>query len=589
VLDGQSFEGAAYVFDNSGGSWTETAQLTASDGTVNDFYGWGFTGVAMQNGVVLAGAYNKTVGEDAQQGAAYFYSLDGAATSPTVVKGFAPDSVEENADSIATITLGNPNPGVATLSADLVDALPTGLVASATSTTCAGTASFTATTITLAAGATIPASGSCEISATVHATDRGSYVNTIAAGDLMTDVGANATAASATLIVTGNNPPSATVTPAALSFTVAADAIATDTLTIADAAGSDPLTFSITAQGPAGQPLVQKLHADRTRSKYNLPNLSGSRAPATFATGELRPAGNSSRPAIWTPLAPDGTLTFQLDDGSYENTIGFNNFQSGGNESFGAVWINRFAVTQALTVDSISILWPSTGNLTLGMQPILVAYYDADGDGDPANAVRLGSGDVVVTIDSFDNFQNYPVDFSVPGPGDVYIGFVDAWGLVPGGYEGVVYAASIDQDDPHGDSFVAASSTSSVVTDISNLGNNDVLGTIDSLGLPGNWLIRATATTSAADACSGPIVDWLSAAPAGGSVDGGASADITITANPAADSLSPGTYTAALCVATNDPGRAVIAVPVNMTVTPSAADSVFCSGFEDGESGSCSH
>ncbi|MEO7200895.1 MAG: GEVED domain-containing protein, partial [Dokdonella sp.] len=91
-------------------------------------------------------------------------------SAPTVAKAFTPASVAVGANSTATITLTNPNASAITLSADLVDTLPAGLTASAASTTCgSGTASFTAGTLTLASGATIPASGSCTLTGTVKA------------------------------------------------------------------------------------------------------------------------------------------------------------------------------------------------------------------------------------------------------------------------------------------------------------------------------------------------------------------------------------------------------------------------------------
>ena len=123
--------------------------------------------------------------------------------APTIAKAFAPASVAVNVNSVATVTLTNPNATAITLSADLVDTLPAGLVASAATTTCTGgTASFTAGSFTLASGATIPASGSCKLTGTMKAATAGSYVNTIAAGALQTNAGANAAAASATLTVT---------------------------------------------------------------------------------------------------------------------------------------------------------------------------------------------------------------------------------------------------------------------------------------------------------------------------------------------------------------------------------------------------
>ena len=56
----------------------------------------------------------------------------------------------------------------------------------------------------------------------------------------------------------------------------------------------------------------------------------------------------------------------KIDDGSYENTIGLNNGNGGGNESFAAVWVNRFAATGPLTIDSSSIEWPSGTGIVPG-------------------------------------------------------------------------------------------------------------------------------------------------------------------------------------------------------------------------------
>ena len=153
---------------------------------------------------IAAGALQTDQGDNAAAASATLTVTGGTPTPPTIAKSFTPASVEVNADSTAVITLSNANATAATLSADLVDTLPTGLVASAASTTCGGSASFTPGTVTLTSGATIPATGSCAISATVQAATAGSYVNTIAAGALQTDQGDNATAASATLTVTTN-------------------------------------------------------------------------------------------------------------------------------------------------------------------------------------------------------------------------------------------------------------------------------------------------------------------------------------------------------------------------------------------------
>ncbi|GAA0721034.1 BACON domain-containing protein [Dokdonella soli] len=68
--------------------------------------------------------------------------------------------------------------------------------------------------------------------------------------------------------------------------------------------------------------------------------------------------------------------------------------------------------------------------------------------------------------------------------------------------------------------------------------------------------------------CASPsAVAWLSASPTSGSVaQGAAAATITTTANAA--SLAAGSYSAQVCVRSDDPAHALIAVPVTLTVTP---------------------
>ena len=115
-------------------------------------------------------------------------------TAPTVAKAFTPPSTTTGSNSTLTITLDNANAGPATLSADLVDTFPAGLVVATpadAATTCTGTATATdgGSTVTLASGAQIPASGSCTVTVSVTAAADGTYTNTIPAGSLQTDLG----------------------------------------------------------------------------------------------------------------------------------------------------------------------------------------------------------------------------------------------------------------------------------------------------------------------------------------------------------------------------------------------------------------
>ena len=400
------------------------------------------------------------------------------------------------------------------------------------------------------------------------------------------------------ITITGGAPgndPAATVTPTSLDFTVASNATATQTLNIANAAGSDPLTYSIEARGTKQAKLIPHTamsKATQGHARHADPGklvqqdaLRHRLAPTLVRTPA--PQHNS---APWAPVGPDGSTVFSVDDGSYENTIGLNNSNGGGNESFGAVWVNRFTATGALTIDSISIEWPSGTGIVPGMQPNLLVYYDASASGDLANAVRLGTN-TIVSIAGTDAFETYPTSFSVPGAGDVYIGFVDAWALVDGGFEGIVSPAAIDMDSSPGAAFLSGQSASGVLTDLDTLANNDLTGSANSFGFPGNWLVRATGSGGSGGPCTGPIVNWLSATPSSGSVSGGSSANVAVKADPTAGGLTAGDYSGELCITTNDPTQTLISIPVSLTVTavtPTAcagADEIFCNGFDPESAG----
>ena len=66
-----SFQGAAYLFTNSNGSWSEGQKLTASDGLPGDEFGYR---VALADDTLLVGAFTATVGGVVSQGAAYVFT-----------------------------------------------------------------------------------------------------------------------------------------------------------------------------------------------------------------------------------------------------------------------------------------------------------------------------------------------------------------------------------------------------------------------------------------------------------------------------------------------------------------------------------
>ncbi len=71
AVGGNAGQGAAYVYIDTSSTWSQTAELTASDGAANDWFGYS---VAVSGPTALVGARDHAVGGNAYQGAAYVYT-----------------------------------------------------------------------------------------------------------------------------------------------------------------------------------------------------------------------------------------------------------------------------------------------------------------------------------------------------------------------------------------------------------------------------------------------------------------------------------------------------------------------------------
>lgn len=103
---------------------------------------------------------------------------------------------------------------------------------------------------------------------------------------------------------------------------------------------------------------------------------------------------------------------------------------------------------------------------------------------------------------------------------------------------------------------------------------SDLFG-LSNTGAAGSTLTYTidTAPTS----CASPaVVPWLSVAPASGGVAQGATSKITASVD--ATTLAPGSYSALVCVHSNDPANPTLQVPVNASVLPN--DVIFANGFD---------
>jgi hypothetical protein len=80
AIGGNAGQGALYVFTESNGTWSQTQKLTASDGTANDSFG---QSVALDDSTAVIGAYDATVNGHSFQGAAYIFTESGDTWSQT--------------------------------------------------------------------------------------------------------------------------------------------------------------------------------------------------------------------------------------------------------------------------------------------------------------------------------------------------------------------------------------------------------------------------------------------------------------------------------------------------------------------------
>ncbi|MCG3162016.1 MAG: hypothetical protein JMDDDDMK_03244 [Acidobacteria bacterium] len=74
VINANANQGAAYVFTRNGAVWTQQRKLTANDGAMDDRFGFA---VALDNDTVAVGAPEDTIGSNAKQGSVYVFTRNG--------------------------------------------------------------------------------------------------------------------------------------------------------------------------------------------------------------------------------------------------------------------------------------------------------------------------------------------------------------------------------------------------------------------------------------------------------------------------------------------------------------------------------
>ncbi len=330
----------------------------------------------------------------------------------TISKSFGADPIAIGGISTLTITLGNINATAATLTANLVDTLPTagnGDVVVATTPNIGGTcnsANVTAiagtTAITYASGATIPAGG-CTITVDVTSATAGIYTNTIAADALQTDLGNNTTAASDSLTVSTTTPPTVTKSFSPNSITAGG----TSQLTIA-LGNSNASTITLSAN------MDDNLPSGVTASSVN----GATTCPGTvdistntrvrYISGATIPSGGCNIVVDVTSNTL-GVVTNTILTGALQTNLGSNanpasdsltvNAGGGGTPSCpaGTSLVNLATPRNATTATSTGNV---TGTISNGTGPILAIGTNVAGSGEPRlrftpASVTLGFPDIV--------------------------------------------------------------------------------------------------------------------------------------------------------------------------------------------------
>jgi uncharacterized repeat protein (TIGR01451 family) len=246
---------------------------------------------------------------------------------PTVAKSFAPSSIPVGGVSLLTITLGTTAGGGGTTAAALTDTYPAGLVnitgTPLVSNSCTGSvvAASGGNSVSISGG-TIPPNSTCAIVVRVTSTVVGSYVNTIAAGDLTSSSGSNAAGDTATLVVPARPTISKAFSPA--SITTGNNTTMSFTLTninstaLTNATFTDALTGMNVAAAALGGTCVAASNSPALTVGATALNLHVPSLPAGGCTVTVQVT--SATPGTWPNTSSGVTVSEIVGAGTASNT-----------------------------------------------------------------------------------------------------------------------------------------------------------------------------------------------------------------------------------------------------------------------------
>ncbi|MES9942758.1 MAG: hypothetical protein ABW104_16635 [Candidatus Thiodiazotropha sp. 6PLUC2] len=520
---------------------------------------------------------------------------------PTISKAFNSASINTNETSTLTISLGNSNTNAITLTSQLVDALPGNVLVETPNgliTTCPGVVTATPGDIQIsyANGASIPAGG-CTISVDVTSAVDGSYVNTIAAGQLTTSSGDNPQPAVATLGVGALIDAAPGISKAFAPTTIDINGTSTLTLTLENP-NPGPLTLDadFTDTFPAGLLIANPVNLAGSCTLGSVTATAGTNS-VVYANGASIPAGNCT-------IILDVT---SASAGSYNNTIAIGDLStaSGGSNPQPAtaslIVTAPLAPTLGKSITPITINPGETSRLTLnlGNDNAQVATLGADlVDNLPANIEVATPVNLVTscpgTVQTTLNTITYTNGSTIPSGGCSIA--IDVTSAISGGpWTNTIAAGALQTDlgnngaPTSADLFVNPPQPPSVSkqfapTTISSgglatlsiaFGNGNATAAtltadlVDSL--PAGVEIAATPNIQASAGCD---IASVVAAPGGNTItyltgavipaNGGCSISVDVTSV----ALATHTNTIAINGLQTDIGNNIVATSSNLTVTP---------------------
>jgi subtilisin family serine protease len=147
------------------------------------------------------GNWNGFGGDGYGQAEDYTVEVSEGLAAPNLSTRFTPAMGLVTSETELATTINNVTNTAAELQAPFTTTVPAGLEVLNAQTTCEGSVTFTSNSITLAADSRIPANTSCVVRATVRANAVGEFTHSVAVGNLVTSLGANLAASSATFKV----------------------------------------------------------------------------------------------------------------------------------------------------------------------------------------------------------------------------------------------------------------------------------------------------------------------------------------------------------------------------------------------------